>query len=71
MGVVGRCTKVSAMGFYDRLADSQPNSRARGFRRKERLKDSALVYRNYSRAGVFDGDEHTRMVLNEIRPYPQ
>jgi hypothetical protein len=59
------------MGFYDRFTDRQPNSRARGFRRKEWLKDTVLVFQLYSRARVCNGDQHTRTVLNEIRPDPQ
>jgi hypothetical protein len=70
-GMIVRHPDVSTMGLNDGLANGKSYSRPGGFRRKERLKDTALVPRIYSRPGIFDDDHDTGTLLNEIRSDPQ
>src|SRR6202035_3674836 len=70
-GMVVRHPDVTAMGLDDRLANGQSYSCSGRFRRKDRLQNALLVLRIYSRSGIFDGDQDTGVLLNEIRFDPQ
>jgi hypothetical protein len=59
------------MGFDDRPTNGKSYACSGGFRRKERLEDTVFVCPIYSCAGVFNGDQDTGRLLNDIGPYPQ
>ena len=59
------------MGLNDRPTNGKSYSSSSGLCRKERLEDTVLVFALYSNSRIFNGDQNTGRLLNEIGTYPQ
>ena len=58
--------KLAAMGVNNRPANGKSYSRSSGLCRKEWLENMVLVIAIYSRARVFNGNQHTGTLLNKF-----